>query len=121
MTKPKSDDTDIPETKPEDWTGAAIRRGGARGPLRAKPGGMIFHIFQASDDSGLFAVSDSGDGVRLPPCPGRGAWVPFKAVPEAGTPRVGFSETAAKADIEKQGYHLLRVGIDTKIHVVARP
>ncbi|HEX9702349.1 MAG TPA: hypothetical protein VGA19_05815 [Rhodospirillales bacterium] len=112
MVNPKHDDTEIPETKPEDWVGAAIRPGGERGPLRAKPGGMTFHVYRATNDHLLFAVVDKSDPAAFPPCPKGGTWEFFKTVPETGHRRIGFSEKEARADIERQGYHLNRISIE---------
>jgi len=100
-------------THPEDWTGAAIRRDGARGPLRAKPGGMMFYVFRASNDHSFFGVTDKRDTGNLPECPEGGEWEFFKKFPETGQPRIGFSEKDARADIEKQGYHLNQVTIES--------
>jgi hypothetical protein len=84
------------------------------------PGGMTFHIFQASTDSGLFLITDRENPPDLPQCPKRGIWKPFKIVPESGRPRVGFSEADAKVDIAKQGYHLADVRISTRAFDGAR-
>lgn len=99
-------------TDPEDWIGAAVRRGGERGPLRAKPGGMVFHVFRASNDHLLFGVTDKRDAGALPECPEGGEWEFFKKFPETGHPRIGFSEKDARADIHRQGYHLNRITIE---------
>ena len=112
MPKSGDNDTDLPETNPEDWVGAAARAGGERGPLRAKPGAMMFHIFRASNDHCAFAVTDKPDAEILPECPEGSAWEFFKRFPETGQPRIGFSEKDARADIEKQGYHLNRITIE---------
>ena len=106
------DGADAP-TEPEDWVGAAVRRGGEQGPLRRKPDGIVFHVFRASNKHSLFAVTDKRDiGVR-PECPEGGEWEFFKEFPETGRPRIGFSEKDARADIEKQGYHLNHVTIES--------
>ena len=99
-------------TEPQDWVGAAVRSGGDRGPLRAKPGAMIFHVFRASNDHSSFAVTDKSDAEILPECPEGGIWKFFKRFPETGQPRIGFTEKDARADIEKQGYHLNRITIE---------
>ncbi len=99
-------------TEPQDRIGAAARRGDERGPLPAKPRGMIFHVFRASNDHCSFAVTDKSDAEILPECPEGGEWEFFKRFPEAGQPRIGFSEKDARADIEKQGYHLNRITIE---------
>ena len=112
MAKPKSDDTDIPETKPEDWTGAAIRQGGERGPLRAKPGGRVFHVFRASTDPSLFGVTNEGNAGALPACPEGGGGACSKQFQELVHARMGFSGKDARAEIDKQGYHLNRITIE---------
>jgi hypothetical protein len=72
---------------------------------------MQFHIFKCSL-SDVYGVTDQPDPSVLPAdaCPG-GTWEPFKVVAETGRPRIALDEQAAKADIDKQGYHLLRAGI----------
>ena len=99
-------------TEPQDWVGAVVRRGGDRGPLRAKPGAMIFHVFRASNDHCSFAVTDNPNADILPECPKGGEWEFFKRFPETDHPRIGFSEKDARADIEKQSYHLNRITIE---------
>jgi hypothetical protein len=46
------------------------------------------------------------------------AWSHFKTVIESGRPRVGFSEADAKRDIDEQGFHLVRVTVNTTKRVV---
>jgi len=112
MGRSLDNDSDIPETKSEDWVGAAVRHGGEQGPLRAKSGGMTFHVYRASNDHLFFVVTDKRDTGTMPPCPKGGTWEFFKSFPETGHPRIGFSEKEARADIERQGYHLNRVTIE---------
>ncbi len=100
-------------TEPEDWVGAALRPGGERGPLQARPGGIVFHVFRASNDHSLFAVTDKRESGILPECPEGGEWEFFKRFSETGQPRIGFSEKDARTHIDKQGYHLNRVTIET--------
>lgn len=111
-TRDEFDGADDP-TEPEDWVGAAVRGSGESGPLQEKPGGMMFHVFRASTDHSLFGVTDKRDSGALPECPGGGEWEFFKRFPESGRPRIGFSEKDARADIERQGYHLNRVTIES--------
>ncbi len=73
------------------------------------PGGVMFHIFRASTDPGLFAIADRARPKRFPPAPNGGEWQLFKKVPEIGRRRVGFSEAQAKADIIRYGYHLASI------------
>ena len=80
---------------------------------------MTFHVFRASTTPSLYAINVTGDPLDLPPCPDRGNWQLFKRVPESGKPRIGFSEADAKADIEKQGFHLVRVNVNTTERVLA--
>ncbi len=75
---------------------------------------MMFHVYRASNDQSLFAVIDSADETKLPPCPG-GRWTPFKRFPELGRPRIGFSEEAALSDIRDHGYHLNRIDIVSEV------
>ena len=98
-------------TEPQDWVGAAIVRPKApRNQISRSP--MMFHVFRASNDHSLFGVTNEQDVEKLPPCPKNGEWQFFKKFPETGHPRIGFSEKDARADIEKQGYHLNCVDIE---------
>lgn len=103
---------DIP-TRPEDWIGAAEVRAGHRRSHAADT--MMFHIFQATDDSSLFAVIPENDVSLLPECPGTGMWRFFKSFPGTGQPRIGFSEQEAKSDIRDHGYHLNRIDIEAAV------
>jgi len=69
---------------------------------------MVFYIFKCSS-GGLFGATDDPAGAKLPAsaCDG-GEWKLFKAAEESGGSRIAFSETQAKADIEKQGFYLFR-------------
>ena len=102
-------------TEPEDWIGAAeVRPRSDPAPAEAHGGhpALLFHVYRSSVDSTLFAVLATGDTDRLPPCPKGGTWKFFKKFPATGQPRIGFSETKAREDIEKNGYHLSQVRID---------
>lgn len=101
-------DPENPPTRPADWVGARIVI--PPEPAADKiPGGVIFHIFRASTDHALFAITDRAKPKRFPPAPNGGTWQLFKKVPEIGRRRVGFSETKAKADIARYGYHLASI------------
>lgn len=110
MARQKKFDPDIPPTSPGDWTGAAVVYPGERRAAPV-PGGMTFHIFRASTNSGLFVITDRDDASVLPNCPRGGQWRAFKILPETGQRRVGFTEAEAKADILKRGFHLVEVDI----------
>ena len=75
---------------------------------------MRFYIFQASNDSSSFAITDEEDIDKLPPCSANGEWRLFKTIEETGQPRVGFSEADAKAGIDEKGHFLTRVEIVVK-------
>lgn len=107
MKRPSQIDPENPPTQASDWIGAWVLQAGER---RAPPvpGGVMFHIFRASKDPDLFAITDRQDPSGLPNCPG-GEWRLFKVVPETGQRRVGFTEAAAKADILRNGYHLVNM------------
>jgi hypothetical protein len=99
---------DNPPTRAADWIGARI-------VIPPEPaadkvaGGIVFHIFRASSDPALFAIADRAKPKTFPPAPNGGTWQLFKKVPEIGRRRVGFSETQAKADIARYGYHLASI------------
>ncbi len=105
MKQRRSADLDIPPRAPSDWIGAWVLQAGER---RAPPipGGFEFHIFRASTNPALFAITDRRNPAVLPNCPGGGEWRLFKVVPETGQRRVGFSEAEAKSDIKRMGFHL---------------
>jgi hypothetical protein len=105
MVDKEDDDLDIPPTTAADWIGAVKVFPGdpPRVPL---PGGMTFHVFRSSADPNWFVVTGHAEASGLPPCPGGGSWIYFQAFPELGRPRVGFSESEAKADIAAKGYHM---------------
>ena len=106
--KKKKIDQEIPPTTRADWIGAAKILPGQRQPAkRAKP--MIFDIYRASSDRGLFAMIKAKDRSKLPDCPRQGRWEHFKTFADTGQPRVGLSEAEAKVDIKKAGFHLTRI------------
>jgi hypothetical protein len=109
--KKKNIDPEIPPTTRADWIGAAkVVPSQKHSPKIAKP--MTFGIYRASNDRELFAViDDAKDRSKLPDCPRRGRWEHFKTFAETGQSRVGLSETEAKADIKKTGFHLARIDI----------
>ena len=106
------------DSDPADWFGAAKVRSSAEFDGVRPDMGMTFHVFRASSSYSLYAINATGDMDDLPPCPGNGVWQAFKKIPEAGKPRIGFSEAEAKSDIEKQGFHLVRVKVNTTERVV---
>ena len=113
MTSRKPVDSEAPPTECEGWIGAAVVRGPeTTGTNIADP--IAFHIFRAANEGALFAVTDSQDPSKLPTLPNNGEWIFFKWFTETGQERIGLSETEAKADIEKQGYHLSRVRIEVR-------
>ena len=75
---------------------------------------MKFYIFQATNNSSMFVITDEENTRKLPPCSANGEWRLFKTVEETGQPRVGFSEADAKQGIEELGYYLTRVEIVAK-------
>ena len=106
-------DDDAPRTKAEDWVGAEKFLRDREKPRKLEST-MTFYIFQASTDSSLFAVTDTNDETRIRKRLKNGHWTLFKSVEETGRPRIGFSESEAKSDIEVRGYHLTSVQISTK-------
>ena len=113
MPRKSKFDEEAPPTQPEDWVGAAKTFRLDR-QKRALPSAMKFYIFQASNDSSVFAITDEDDIRKLPPCSGNGEWRLFKTIEETGQPRVGFSEADAKAGIGEKGYYLTRVAVVAK-------
>jgi hypothetical protein len=101
-------DPDAPPTSFEDWRNAHARR-----PTRSQPpkppiaAGFTFHLFQASNNGKLFVVTAGRDPAGLVDCPAGGVWTPFKVFRETGEKRIGISEIEAKADIQRQGFHLM--------------
>ena len=110
MSRTKKCDKENPPTTAGDWVGARQVYPG-NGPKRKIMNPDKFHIYRASNDHGLFAITVSEYMAKLPPCPGDGKWEQFKVVVETGQQRVGFSEEEAKKDIMKQGYHLCKVDV----------
>jgi len=105
----KADDA---PTEPSDWIGAAkARPGEKKRPIT--PETTMFHVYRSSADASLFAITDSDDQTKLPPCPNGGTWELFRRFPETGQPRIGFSEEDAMRDIHKTGYHLNRIDLET--------
>ncbi len=100
-------------TRREDWLGAAEVR-----PNQEKrdPGNnpMMFHVFRSTNEHSLFVVTDKEDAI-FPDCPDGGSWAFLKKFKETGQPRIGFSEEEARKDIEKNGYHLNRIVIETSV------
>jgi hypothetical protein len=79
------------------------------GERHAQPVSLLrFHVYRATEDDDVFLIADHGELARLPPCPA-GTWRPFRILLETGKPRIGFSESEAKRDIARQGYHMVRV------------
>jgi hypothetical protein len=76
---------------------------------------MKFHIFADSADRNSFAATPTPDTSVIPASACKGKWTPFKDVDEAGRPRIAFSESAARKDIEEKGFHLFRVKIEVKV------
>ena len=113
MPRKEKFDEEAPPTQPEDWVGAAKTFHLDR-QKRTLPSAMKFYIFQASNDSIMFAITDEDGTRKLPPCSANGEWRLFKTIEETGQPRVGFSEADAKAGIEEKGYYLTRVEIVAK-------
>ena len=108
--KKKKIDPEIPPTARADWVGAAkVMPGQNQAAKCANP--VIFDIYRASSDRGLFAVTAAKDRSKLPDCPRHGHWEHFKTFTETGQPRVGLSEAEAKVDIKKAGFHLTRIDI----------
>jgi hypothetical protein len=101
-------DPDNPPTRAEDWVGARKVLPGRKPPARPRRP-VTFHVYRSSSDMALFAVTAERDEALLPPCPRRGRWEHLKSFRETGEARVAFSETDAKADIARRGYHLNRV------------
>jgi hypothetical protein len=102
---------------PGNWVGARKVLPGAA--ARAVKGGLTFHVFRASTDHGLFLVADRAAVSAPPPATG-GTWQKFKTLRETGQPRIGFSESEAKRDIARKGYHLCRVAIRTSVRPTSR-
>jgi hypothetical protein len=107
-------DPDNPPTQESDWVGAEVLAPGERHARRIGP--VTFHVFRSSLEPDLFAVTDQGESSCLPPCP-RGAWLPFKVLPETGKRRVGFSEEDAKRGIANDGHYLFRLQLAAAEHV----
>ena len=106
--KQRSIDPDAPPTSFEDWRHAHVRRGFRSKPPRPPiPDGLTFHVFQASNNRKLFVVTDGRDPSGLVECPDSGLWIPRKTFRETGEKRIGMSEAEAKADIHRQGFHLM--------------
>ena len=110
MSRTKKCDKELPPTTAGDWVGARQVYPG-NGPKRKIMNPDKFHIYRASNNHGLFAITFSQYMAKLPPCPGDGIWEQFKVVIETGQQRIGFSEEEAKKDIMKQGYHLCKVEV----------
>ena len=115
MSRTKKYNKENPPTTAGDWVGARQVYPG-NGPKRKIMNPDKFHIYRASNDHGLFAITFSKNMAKLPPCKGDGKWEPFKVVVETGQKRVGFSEEKAKKDIMKQGYHLC--GVEVKVEEI---
>ena len=113
MPQKSNFDRDAPATEPEDWVGAA-KGFHRKGKHQASADAMTFYIFQTSNDSSAFAITDEDDTGKLPACASNGEWRLFKVVEETGQPRVGFSEADAKTGIEENGYFLTRVEVATR-------
>lgn len=117
--KKKESDPEIPPTTRADWVGAAKITPGQDQPTKsANP--VIFDIYRASSDRGLFAVTAAKDRSKLPDCPRHGHWKHVKTFTETGQPRVGLSEAEAKIDIKKAGFHLTRIDVAVR-EVVEQP
>jgi len=108
MPKPPDIDPDNPPTRTVDWVGASLVRPDEQlRPIEGTP--MEFEIRQASWDPALFLITDRSGEVPLPPVPVGGEWCAYKVVRESGRPRIGFKEADAKADILRQGFHLVSI------------
>jgi hypothetical protein len=55
----------------------------------------------------LFVVTDGTEPSQFVDCPDDGLWRPFKAFRETGEQRIGLSETEARHDIGRRGFHLI--------------
>jgi hypothetical protein len=72
-------------------------------------------VWKCSADRGLYLITP-GETIpaEAPACPD-GAWRFVKAVREEGRSRVGFSEADAKRDFDRQGFHIVRVDVQTSV------
>jgi hypothetical protein len=108
MTKQRNVDPDAPPTSIDDWRHAHARRPTRRHPPKPPvAGGLTLHVFQASTNERLFVVTDGTEPSQFVDCPDDGLWLPFKALRETGEQRIGLSETAARRDIGRRGFHLI--------------
>lgn len=102
-----------------DWIGARVvdRSAAESGesPGAAARDAFTFHVWKCSTDRRLYLVTATETiPDSAPSCPD-GAWRFVKSVWEEGRPRVGFSEVDAKRDIQKQGFHTVRVDVQTTV------
>ena len=115
MPRTRMNDDPKPTRRGSDWTGAELVRPGEPHSSRPVAGGMTFQVFRASNEPDEFLVTDQEGASRLPRRRA-GTWLPFRALPETGRPRVGFSEEEAKRDIASKGFHVVKVSVRMREH-----
>ena len=76
---------------------------------------MKFYIYKYSKSSNQYAVvADEASVDNLPVSHDQGEWLRCRVVSDDGKPRVGFNAEKAKAEIQKQGFHLFKTEIAVK-------
>jgi len=99
------------KTSGHDWVGAAVFGPGEM-PARRRRGRKL-HIWRSPKRPELYLITGREITSDLPAPLAQIAWQHFKTITESGRPRIGFSEAKAKQDIETQGFHLVRVTLNT--------
>ena len=76
---------------------------------------MKFYIYKYSKSSNQYAaVADESSVDNLPLTGEQGEWLRCRVVSDDGKPRAGFNAEKAKAEIQKQGFHLFKTESDVK-------
>jgi hypothetical protein len=98
-----------------DWVGArVVTTDPETGETAARPdiaSPATFHVWKCSADRRLYLITPTDEIPASAPECHEGSWRFVKSVVEEGRARVGFSEAAAKRDIDAQGFHLVRIDV----------
>jgi hypothetical protein len=76
---------------------------------------VTFFVWKCSADRRLYLVTASETVPDNAPACATGHWRFVKSLREEGRARVGFSEAEAKRDIAKQGFHAVRIDVETQV------
>jgi hypothetical protein len=102
-----------------DWVGArVVTPDPETGETAARPditSPATFHVWKCSADRRLYLITPTDEIPASAPECKEGCWRFVKSVVEEGRARVGFSEAAARRDIDAQGFHLVRIDVPTAV------